>query len=443
MKRFFPVADVDNDSVMNARAEEQEFSAGRSSATDIDDDLYDPMRDLFYYRAPVPSLLTDSKSKTEIGEREIVSMYSAICSPEFQNSAAELPVVIGRTIENENFTFDLVKMPHLLVTGVIGQDSSEILHSVIISLLYRKHPAQLKFVLIDPLILEFSLYSGLERHFLAKIESEDDAVVTDPQKAVYTLNAVCMEMDNRFELCKLAGARGISEYNDKFLNRRLNPQKGHRFLPYIVVAISEFADIMSADKNTEAIVMRLARKAYIVGIHIIAATQRSDAKIITSGIRVGFPVRMTCCRQGIGSAVGGRDMILSQGGESMRIRCVRVDTADIEHIVTYIAGQQGYTSAYPLPDYTPESIYDSRIGDAFAKYDPMFGEIARAAVSGGQISVSMIQRNYNVGFNRAGRIMMQLERADIVGRQDGTQPREIKFGDMTSLEAKLNDLGVL
>ena len=519
--------------------------AQRVDENDIDGDLYDPMRDLFFYRAPVPSLLVDYKSKTEIDEREIlenkekiretlqnfgipivnmhatvgptvtlyemvqaqgvkiskiqglendiaqslkalgiriiapipgrgtigievpnrskqiVSMYSAICSKEFQSSTAELPVVVGRTIQNENFTFDLAKMPHLLVAGATGQGKSVGLNAIITSLLYRKHPAQLKFVLIDPKMVEFSLYAKLEKHFLAKMESEDDAVVTDPKKAVYTLNALCTEMGNRLELCKMAGARNIAEYNEKFLNRRLNPQKGHKFMPYIVVVIDEFADLIMTAKEVEGPVMRLAQKARAIGIHLIVATQRPDVKVITGGIKANFPARiafrvmqMTDSRTiidqpGANQLIGKGDMLLSKDGELTRIQCALVETAEVKKIVDYIAQQQGYTSAYPLPDYTPDAGGDSSSSgfggdssDAPVKYDPMFGEIARAAVSGGQISVSMIQRNYNVGFNRAGRIMMQLERAGIVGRQEGSKPREIKFYDMPSLEAKLQDLGV-
>lgn len=513
-------------------------------ADEIDSDMYDPMRDLFYYHGPTPDLLVDYQSKTDIDEREIldnkekiretlqnfgipivnmhatvgptvtlyemvqaqgvkiskiqglendiaqslkalgiriiapipgrgtigievpnrskqiVSMRSAILSKEFQSSKAELPVVIGRTIQNENFTFDLAKMPHLLVAGATGQGKSVGLNAIITSLLYRKHPAQLKFVLIDPKMVEFSLYAKLEKHFLAKMESEDDAVVTDPKKAVYTLNALCTEMGNRLELCKMAGARNIAEYNEKFLNRRLNPQKGHKFMPYIVVVIDEFADLIMTAKEVEAPVMRLAQKARAIGIHLIVATQRPDVKVITGGIKANFPARiafrvmqMTDSRTiidqpGANQLIGKGDMLLSKDGELTRIQCALVETSEVEKIVDSIACQQGYPSAYQLPDYTPESGGDAQPGygsdtsDAPVKYDPMFGEIARAAVSGGQISVSMIQRNYNVGFNRAGRIMMQMERAGIVGRQEGSKPREIKFYDMPSLEAKLQDLGV-
>ena len=507
-------------------------------------ELYDPMRDLFSYIPPTPSLLVDHKSKSMVDEEEIfqnkeriretllnfgipirsmhatvgptvtlyeivqeqgvkiakiqglendiaqnlkalgiriiapipgrgtigievpnltketVSMRSAICSKEFQESRAELPVVIGRTIQNENYTFDLAKMPHLLVAGATGQGKSVGLNAIITSLLYRKHPAELKFVLIDPKMVEFSLYNKLEKHFLAKMESEDESIVTDPKKAVYTLNALCTEMANRLELCKQAHAKNIVEYNDKFLRRSLNPEHGHRFLPYIVVIIDEFADLIMTAKEVEAPVMRLAQKARAIGIHLIVATQRPDVKVITGGIKANFPARiafrvmqMTDSRTiidqaGANQLIGRGDMLLSNGGELIRIQCAFVDTPEVENIVEHIGSQQGYASAYNLPDYTPEQggealmSMGSEESSAPQKYDPKFGEIAREAVANGIISTSMIQRNFEVGFNRAGRIMLQLERAGIVGPQIGSKPREIKFYDLQSLEAKLQDLGV-
>ena len=393
--------------------------------------------------------------------KQIVSMHSAICSEEFQTSKAELPVVIGRTIQNENYTFDLAKMPHLLVAGATGQGKSVGLNAIITSLLYRKHPAELKFVLVDPKMVEFSLYSKLEKHFLAKMESEDEAIVTDPKKAVYTLNALCTEMANRLELCKKAAAKNIVEYNDKFLKRRLNPENGHRFLPYIVVVIDEFADLIMTAKEVEAPVMRLAQKARAIGIHLIVATQRPDVRVITGGIKANFPARiafrvmqMTDSRTiidqpGANQLIGRGDMLLSNGGEITRIQCAFVDTPEVENIVEHIAAQQGYTSAYNLPDYTPESSggegmpsFGSEESSAPQKYDPKFGEIAREAVTSGIISTSMIQRNFEVGFNRAGRIMLQLERAGIVGPQIGSKPREIKYYDLPSLEARLQELGI-
>ena len=394
-------------------------------------------------------------------DKQIVSMYSAICSEEFQNSKAELPVVIGRTIQNENFTFDLAKMPHLLVAGATGQGKSVGLNAIITSLLYRKHPAQLKFVMIDPKMVEFSVYNKLERHFLAKMESEDEAIVTDPKKAVYVLNSLVEEMGRRLELCKMATARNIVEYNEKFVARRLNPQKGHRYLPYIVVIVDEFADLIMTAKEVEVPVMRLAQKARAVGIHLIIATQRPDVKIITGGIKANFPARIAfrvmqmidsrtiIDQPGANQLIGRGDMLFSKDGELTRIQCGLVETREVERLVDFIAKQQGYTEAYPLPDYVPDAgegggssgASDGESG-APVKYDVLFGEIARAAVTNGMISTSSIQRNYEVGFNRAGRIMLQLERAGIVGPQIGAKPREIKFYDLPSLEAKLQDLGV-
>ena len=411
--------------------------------------------------APIPGRGTIGIEVPNI-TKQVVSMHSAICSKEFQEFRAELPVVIGRTIQNNNYIFDLAKMPHLLVAGATGQGKSVGLNAIITSLLYRKHPAELKFVLIDPKMVEFSLYSKLENHFLAKMESEDEAIVTDPKKAVYTLNALVTEMSNRLELCRKAHAKNIVEYNEKFLKRRLNPENGHRFMPYIVVVIDEFADLIMTAKEVEAPVMRLAQKARAIGIHLIVATQRPDVKVITGGIKANFPARiafrvmqMTDSRTiidqpGANQLIGRGDMLFSNGGELTRIQCAFVDTPEVEGIVEHIGNQQGYPSPYALPDYTPESgsggdagVYvGSEDSGAPQKYDPKFGDIARDAVANGAISTSMIQRNYEVGFNRAGRIMLQLERAGIVGPQIGSKPREIKFYDLPSLEAKLQELGI-
>ena len=513
---------------------------------EIENDIYDPMRDLFNYVPPTPSLLTDHKSKIVINEEEIfenkeriretllnfgipirsmhatvgptvtlyeivqesgvkiskiqglendiaqnlkalgiriiapipgrgtigievpnhtkqtVSMFSAICSKEFQEMKAQLPVVIGRTIQNENYTFDLAKMPHLLVAGATGQGKSVGLNAIIASLLYRKHPAELKFVLVDPKMVEFSLFSKIEKHFLAKMESEEEAIITDARKAVYTLNSLCLEMERRLDLCKQAHARNIVEYNEKFVQRRLNPNNGHRFLPYIVVIIDEFADLIMTAKEVEAPVMRLAQKARAIGIHLIVATQRPDVKVITGGIKANFPARiafrvmqMTDSRTiidqpGANQLIGRGDMLMSNGGELTRIQCAFIDTPEVESIVEHIGRQQGYTEAYPLPDYTPEQgagcEFTVGIGSeedsSPQKFDPKFAEIAREAVNNGMISTSMIQRNFEVGFNRAGRIMLQLERAGIVGPQIGSKPREIKYYDITSLEARLQELGI-
>ena len=394
-------------------------------------------------------------------DKEIVPMRSSILSKRFQQFKGELPVVIGRTIQNENFVFDLAKMPHLLVAGATGQGKSVGLNAIIASLLYRKHPSELKFVLIDPKQVEFSLYSKIERHFLAKMASEDEAIVTDPKKAVYTLNALCIEMENRLELCKKAHVRNISEYNEKFRNYQLNPENGHRFLPYIVVVVDEFADLIMTAKEVEGPVMRLAQKARAIGIHLIIATQRPDVRVITGGIKANFPARIAfrvmqmvdsrtiIDQPGANQLIGRGDMLFSNNGEITRVQCALVETAEVEKIVDFISKQNGYPSAYPLPDYEEaggdqmgSSEGSDLGGGAPMKYDSLFAEIARDAVTGGQISTSYIQRNYEVGFNRAGRIMSQLERAGIVGPQSGAKPRDIKFYDLPSLEAKLQELGV-
>ena len=392
--------------------------------------------------------------------KEIVSMRSAVQSKRFQQFDGELPVVIGRTIQNENYVFDLAKMPHLLVAGATGQGKSVGLNAIVTSLLYRKHPAQLKFVLIDPKMVEFSLYAKLEKHFLAKMQSEDDAIVTDPKKAVYTLNSLCLEMDNRLDLCRKAGARNIVEYNEKFVNYKLNPENGHRYLPYIVVIVDEFADLIMTAREVEGPVMRLAQKARAIGIHLIIATQRPDVKVITGGIKANFPARIAfrvmqmidsrtiIDQPGANQLIGRGDMLFSKDGNLTRIQCALVDTPEVEKIVDYISKQNGYPSAYALPDYEEagnggDAGLGSDLGSgAPLKYDSLFSEIARDAVTSGQISTSYIQRNYEVGFNRAGRIMTQLERAGIVGPQVGAKQREIKFYDLPSLEAKLQDLGV-
>ena len=392
-------------------------------------------------------------------DKQIVSMYSSICSEEFQHAKMELPIVIGRTIQNENFTFDLAKLPHLLVAGATGQGKSVGLNAIITSLRYTKHPAQLKFVMIDPKMVEFSVYNKLERHFLAKMESEEESIITEPKKAVCVLNSLVEEMGRRLELLKMATSRNIVEYNEKFTARRLNPQKGHRFLPYIVVIIDEFADLIMTAKEVEVPVMRLAQKARAVGIHLIIATQRPDVKVITGGIKANFPARIAfrvmqmidsrtiIDQPGANQLIGRGDMLFSNGGELTRIQCALVETKEVERLVDFIAKQQGYTEAYPLPDFDMDAGVDgnsSSDGESGApvKYDALFGEVARAAVTNGMISTSSIQRNYEVGFNRAGRIMLQLERAGIVGPQVGAKPREIKFYDLPSLEAKLQSLGV-
>ena len=390
-------------------------------------------------------------------DRDVVSMLSAVKSARFQQSKFELPVVLGRTIQNENFVIDLAKMPHLLVAGATGQGKSVGLNAIITSLLYKKHPSELKFVMIDPKRVELSLYAPLEKHFLAKMESEDDAILTDPQKVVYTLNSLVVEMEQRYELLRQASVKKITEYNDKFRNRRLNPQKGHRFMPYLVVVVDEFADlIMTAGREIETPIVRLAQMGRAVGLHLIIATQRPEVKVITGLIKSNFPARIAfrvmsmmdsrtiIDTTGANQLIGCGDMLMSLNSELTRVQCAFVDTPEIENIISFISRQQGYTAPYALPDYVPEnSEAPSAMSGEAVRFDPKLAEIARWFVqNGGQASTSSIQRNFEVGFNRAGRIMNQLERAGIVGRQEGSKPRDLKVTDTYALERILQDLGL-
>ncbi|MBQ8745317.1 MAG: DNA translocase FtsK [Rikenellaceae bacterium] len=390
-------------------------------------------------------------------DRDVVSMLSAVKSARFQQSKFELPVVLGRTIQNENFVIDLAKMPHLLVAGATGQGKSVGLNAIITSLLYKKHPSELKFVMIDPKRVELSLYAPLEKHFLAKMESEDDAILTDPQKVIYTLNSLVVEMEQRYELLRQASVKKITEYNDKFRNRRLNPQKGHRFMPYLVVVVDEFADlIMTAGREIETPIVRLAQMGRAVGLHLIIATQRPEVKVITGLIKSNFPARIAfrvmsmmdsrtiIDTTGANQLIGCGDMLISLNSELTRVQCAFVDTPEIENIISFISRQQGYTAPYALPDYVPEnSESPSAMSGEAVRFDPKLAEIARWFVqNGGQASTSSIQRNFEVGFNRAGRIMNQLERAGIVGRQEGSKPRDLKVTDTYALERILQDLGL-
>ena len=390
--------------------------------------------------------------------KETVSMRSAIQSERFQNFKGELPIVIGRTIQNENFVFDLAKMPHLLVAGATGQGKSVGLNAIIASLLYRKDPSQLKFVLIDPKTVEFSLYAKLEKHFLAKMESEEEAIVKDPKKAVYTLNSLCIEMENRLAKCGKVGVRNIVEYNDMVRQRKVDDA----IMPYIVVIIDEFADLIMTAKEVEQPVMRLAQKARAIGIHLIVATQRPDVKVITGGIKANFPARIAfrvmqmidsrtiIDQPGANQLIGRGDMLMSNGGELTRIQCAFVDTPEVRDIVEHISEQPiPYPSGtYLLPDYEDassaagsEANFGSESG-APRQFDEHFAEVARDAVASGRFSTSSIQSFYNVGFNRAGRITRQLEQAGIIGPANGSKPRDVKIYDMSSLEALLQELGV-
>jgi S-DNA-T family DNA segregation ATPase FtsK/SpoIIIE len=385
--------------------------------------------------------------------REVVSMYSLVKSIKFQDSTAELPLVLGKTIQNETFLVDLAKMPHLLIAGATGQGKSVGLNVIISSLLYKKHPAEVKFVMVDPKKVELSLYARLEKHFLAKMDSEEDAILTDTQKVVYTLNSLCGEMEARYELLRKAEVKKISEYNEKFINRRLNPNKGHRYLPYIVVVIDEFADmIMTAGKEVEQPITRLAQLARATGIHLIIATQRPDVKVITGLIKANFPARIAfrvtsivdsrtiLDQTGANQLIGQGDMLISLNGEITRLQCAFIDTPEIERMTSFIQNQRGYTHAYTLPDWVPDGGDTGSGSGELGDVDRMFEEVARFVVANQQGSTSNIQRHFAIGYNRAGRLMDQLERAGIVGRAEGSKPREVLIQDPRSLERILEEV---
>lgn len=385
---------------------------------------------------------------------QIVSMQSVIASRKFQESKYDLPVVLGKTITNEIFMFDLCKMPHLLVAGATGQGKSVGLNAVITSLLYRKHPSELKFVLVDPKMVEFGIYSELERHYLAKLPDADKAVITDCTKVIMTLNSICKEMDDRYELLMKAHVRNIKEYNAKFISRHLNPEKGHKFMPFIVVIIDEFGDlIMQAGKEIETPIARIAQKARAVGIHMIIATQRPSTNIITGIIKANFPARMAfrvmqmvdsrtiLDAPGANQLIGRGDLLFSQGGETNRVQCAFVDTPEVEQIVNYISEQPGYPTAFMLPEYVGEGGEDKVPGAVdLSDRDPLFDEAARLIVIQQQGSTSLIQRKFAIGYNRAGRLMDQLEAAGIVGPFEGSKARQVLIQDEYNLEQLLNSL---
>ena len=384
---------------------------------------------------------------------EVVSMHSIIRSQKFQESSHSLAIALGKTISNEIYVLDLAKLPHLLVAGATGQGKSVGLNAIIASLLYKKHPAELKFVLVDPKKVELSLYSKLERHFLAKLPDSDDAIITDTQKVVNTLNSLCIEMDQRYDLLKQAGAKSIKEYNDKFINRRLNPLKGHRYLPYIVVIIDEFADlIMTAGREVETPIARLAQLARAIGIHLIIATQRPSANIITGIIKANFPARIAfrvsssidsrtiLDHTGANNLIGRGDMLVSAGSDMVRVQCAFIDTPEIERITDFIGNQQGYSGAFELPEYVPEGSGDGPADVDLRRRDDLFDDAARMVVQTQMGSTSQIQRKFSIGYNRAGRIMDQLEAAGIVGPFEGSKARQVLIVDEMSLEQLLNDL---
>lgn len=369
--------------------------------------------------------------------KQTVSMRSVLASKRFQETKCILPMAMGTNISNEVFIADLAKMPHLLVAGATGQGKSVGLNAIIASLIYKRHPAELKFVLVDPKMVEFSLYNKLERHFLAKIEGEEDAIITDPEKVKATLNSLCVEMDNRYMLLKDAYVRSLEEYNEKFINRRLNPEKGHRFMPYIVVVVDEFADlIMMAGKEIELPIARIAQKARAVGIHLIIATQRPSTNVITGMIKANFPGRIAfrvaasvdsktiLDRTGANQLIGKGDMLFSWNSNLERVQCAFISTEEVEAICDWIDNQVGYDSAYYLPEYVPEGG-ESVKGNNFGDRDSLFDEAARFVVSSNTASTSSLQRRYSIGYNRAGKIMDQLEAAGIVGASNGGKPRAI------------------
>lgn len=384
---------------------------------------------------------------------KIVSGQSIIGSKKFQESTYELPIALGKTITNEVFMVDLAKMPHVLVAGATGQGKSVGLNAIITSLLYKKHPAELKFVLVDPKKVEFSIYSVIEHHFLAKLPDGEDAIITDVTKVVQTLNSLCVEMDTRYDLLKAAHVRNIKEYNEKFINRRLNPEKGHKYMPYIVVVIDEFGDlIMTAGKDVELPIARIAQLARAVGIHMIIATQRPTTNIITGTIKANFPARIAfrvsamvdsrtiLDRPGANQLIGRGDMLFLQGADPVRVQCAFIDTPEVAEITKFIARQQGYPTAFYLPEYVDENA-GGDLGDVdMGRLDPLFEDAARLIVVHQQGSTSLIQRKFSIGYNRAGRIMDQLEKAGIVGPAQGSKPREVCCMDETDLEMRLNNL---
>ena len=385
---------------------------------------------------------------------QMVSMYSVIASRKFQDCKFELPVALGKTITNDVFILDLAKMPHVLVAGATGQGKSVGLNAILTSLLYKKHPAQLKFVLIDPKKVEFNIYSHIERHFLAKLPDEEDAIITDVTKVVATLNSICKEMDERYDLLKAASTRNIKEYNAKFQARRLNPEKGHRYMPYIVVVVDEFGDlIMTAGKEVELPIARIAQLARAVGIHMIIATQRPSTNIITGIIKANFPARIAfrvssmidsrtiLDSPGANQLIGRGDMLFSQGSDMVRVQCAFVDTPEVEHISEFIGQQVGYPTAFLLPEYVAEGSDDNGVNDIdLRNRDAMFEDAARMVVASQQGSTSMIQRKFAIGYNRAGRIMDQLEAAGIVGPFEGSKARQVLVIDDMHLDNILSNL---
>jgi S-DNA-T family DNA segregation ATPase FtsK/SpoIIIE len=401
--------------------------------------------------APIPGKGTIGIEVPNV-KKSVVGMRSLLSSDKFQKNDYALPIALGKKIDNENFIVDLATMPHLLMAGATGQGKSVGLNAILVSLLYKKHPSQLKFVLVDPKKVELSLYRIIEKHFLAKLPGEDDAIITDTRKVVNTLNALCIEMDERYDLLKDAGCRNIREYNEKFASRKLNPEKGHKFLPFIVLVIDEFADlIMTAGKEIETPIARLAQLARAIGIHLIVATQRPSVNIITGTIKANFPARIAFKVSSkvdsrtildIGGAeqlIGRGDMLVSYQGEVTRVQCAFVDTPEVEKVAEFIGAQQGYPSAFELPEVVDEKDMEDREVDLLSK-DPLFNDAAQLIVQSGMGSTSLIQRRLKLGYNRAGRLMDQLEAAGIVGPSKGSKVREVLFKTEYELDQFLKSM---
>ncbi|MEY2587448.1 MAG: hypothetical protein RLY11_1297 [Bacteroidota bacterium] len=401
--------------------------------------------------APIPGKGTIGIEVPNV-KKSIVGMRSLLGSEKFQKNDFALPIALGKKIDNENFIVDLATMPHLLMAGATGQGKSVGLNAILVSLLYKKHPSQLKFVLVDPKKVELSLYRIIEKHFLAKLPGEEDAIITDTRKVVNTLNALCIEMDERYDLLKDAGCRNIREYNEKFVSRKLNPEKGHKFLPFIVLVIDEFADlIMTAGKEIETPIARLAQLARAIGIHLIVATQRPSVNIITGTIKANFPARIAFKVSSkvdsrtildVGGAeqlIGRGDMLVSYQGEVTRVQCVFVDTPEVEKVVEFIGEQKGYPSAFELPEVIDEKENEDRDLDLLSK-DPLFNEAASLIVQSQMGSTSLIQRRLKLGYNRAGRLMDQLEAAGIVGPSKGSKVREVLFKTEYELDQFLKSI---
>ena len=382
----------------------------------------------------------------------MVSMKSVIGSAKFQEAEMELPIALGKTISNETFVVDLAKMPHLLMAGATGQGKSVGLNAVLTSLLYKKHPAEVKFILVDPKKVELTLFNKIERHYLAKLPDTEEAIITDNAKVVATLNSLCIEMDNRYSLLKDAMVRNIKEYNDKFKARKLNPEAGHQFLPYIVLVVDEFADlIMTAGKEVEVPIARLAQLARAIGIHLIIATQRPSVNVITGLIKANFPARIAfrvtskidsrtiLDTGGADQLIGRGDLLYTNGNDIVRVQCAFVDTPEVEKIVEFIGAQKAYPDAFLLPEFIGEEGSGSKLDNDISERDSLFKEAAEVIVTAQQGSASLLQRKLKLGYNRAGRLIDQLEAAGIVGPFEGSKARNVNISDLSTLDAFFNN----